>query len=136
MHLRVAGKNRTVVITRVSWEIKHGQIPMGMMVRRRPECRTAWCANPSHLHLVHIKKYMSELMERIRAAAVGANQGVKHHKAKLDDEKIIAIRADAAAGMTLGAIGSKYGIARSTASRIVAGKAWSHVKPNKSTESK
>lgn len=53
-------------------------------------------------------------------------QGMRHHKAKLTDDQVIAIRADRRGCRRLAPI---YGVSRSLITQIKAGKIWRHLLP-------
>lgn len=57
----------------------------------------------------------------------GVAKGVKQAGAKLNDEKVRAIRAMRAQGDGIEFVAATFGISPSVISRITSGKAWSHV---------
>ena len=102
---------RTNHAHRIYWERVHGPVPNGV----EPDhlCRNRWCVNPAHMELV--------------TRRINAQRGAK---AKLNPEKVRAIRAlVAAGGTTQRQIGLLFGVTNSTVSRVASGdrKHWINV---------
>lgn len=54
-------------------------------------------------------------------------QGIKHHKARLNEDQVLEIRGLYGAGITSFVVGEHYGIDPSTAGDIGRGKIWKHL---------
>jgi hypothetical protein len=66
-------------------------------------------------------------IEKALTAPVKPAMGMKIASAKLTDEQVVAIKADRKAGLSLPAIGRKYGVAHGTIWQIVRGYRWKHI---------
>jgi DNA invertase Pin-like site-specific DNA recombinase len=62
-----------------------------------------------------------------RRAGRGGKKGADHHKARLDDDDVRAIRAAHAAGESQSSIARRLGMSQANISRIVLRQNWSHV---------
>lgn len=115
----VASGDRDVVVYahRVSFEIHHGPIPEGLVVRH--SCDVRLCVRPDHLSLGTQADNMRDMVERGRSA-----KGYRHSQAKLADADVAAIRARLAAGDTQSSIAIDYGVTQSAISGIKTGKRW------------
>ena len=56
-----------------------------------------------------------------------AARGARHHRTRLTEDDVIAIRQRRADGETERSIGSTYGLSPSTVHAILTGKTWTHV---------
>ncbi len=56
-----------------------------------------------------------------------APAGEKHYRAKLSEESVREIRTLSASGMTLAAIGKRFGVSGSNIGLVLRGKTWKHV---------
>lgn len=91
---------------RISWEIYNSQKPGECKVLHK--CDTRDCINPEHLFLGDHKDNMRDMSNKCR-----------HPNKRIPFSIVEQIRGDFRSGMTLGAISSRYNIARSTACRFV-----------------
>ncbi len=57
----------------------------------------------------------------------GASKGIRHHNAKLSNEKIRQIRELASPGFRHGKIAKMFGVSRANISLIISRKAWGHI---------
>ena len=123
--IRIGRRQR--VASRVSWEIHHGPIPDGLVVRHK--CDNPPCVNPDHLEVGTAADNNRDARERKRSNAPKPpiRWGETNHNAKLTAEKIRKIREAGAAGLKHHIIARKYGATRSNVQRIIARKAWAHV---------
>lgn len=117
-HLHIAGKTRRV--SRLLWEAANGPIPAGHEVMHV-------CDNPRCIDLLHFKtgthaENMADMAAKARANSCrGENNGL----AKLTEAAVRAIRIDP---RPCPAIAADYGIARTTAWQIKAGRGWAHIR--------
>ena len=103
---------------RVAYELTHGPIPDGQMVRHK--CDNPACCNPAHLELGTNKDNMRDRAERGRTS-----RGEHRPASKLTTEQVAEIRARfAAGGATIQALANDYSIHRSQISRIINHKAY------------
>lgn len=123
---------------RVAWTIANGPIPAGLLVCHR--CDNPSCVNHSHLFLgTNLDNCQDkESKGRGNPARGDANgshtkperrpRGEVHGKSKLNDAKVIQIRADyAAGGVTVRRLGLQFGVHYSAIGRIIRREMWQHV---------
>ena len=111
----VGAKNK--LAHRVSYELAHGPIPEGLVVRHK--CDNPCCVNPDHLELGTHENNMDDRASRGRGAKGEAQGG-----AKLTEDVVRAIRLD---GRLQVEIAASYGISQITVSRIKRRSSWSHI---------
>jgi hypothetical protein len=105
---------------RVSWEIHKGPIPTGMKVLHR--CDNPECTNPDHLFLGAQRANVEDMRKKGRARG-GTPAGRSHHRAKLSDADIIAIRSEYARGSgSLATIARWHGVSKKAVWNIVHGR--------------
>lgn len=113
-----------ILAHRLSYQIHCGEIPEGMVVMHL--CDNPSCVNPEHLktgtqsenikHAVHSgRKSLPDLPHP---------QGIEHHKAKLDDDKVRWIRT---CGKSIREMALELGVSKSTVERVKNGLRWTHV---------
>lgn len=105
---------------RLAWMLTHGPVPAGKVVRHI--CDTPLCCNPAHLKLGTQAQNDRERDARGRTA-----RGTHHGMAKLTPEAVMEIRRRVAAGETRAAVGTAFGVSRSTVGRVAQGKKWTHL---------
>ena len=115
------GKKR-VFAHRIAWRLFRGEIPEGMRVCH--QCDVYGCVNPDHLFLGTPAENSSDMKRKGRSC-----QGEKHFNAKLNDEKVRAIRALLARGERIRVIAASFGVSRTTIEHIKNGLIWRHVQP-------
>ena len=103
-----------------SWMIHRGDIPDGMCVLHA--CDNPGCVRPDHLFLGTTKDNALDKVSKGRAR--GAKRGESHHFSKLSSCDIVTIKADAGSGSDAS---RRFGVSRSTISRIRRGMAWKHL---------
>jgi hypothetical protein len=104
---------------RYSWIVNRGEIPPGLYLLHR--CDTPPCINPDHLYLGTAADNAADMKRRGRQLD---QSGEHNHSAKLTEEDVLAIRADARIQRE---IALDYGINRSLVSLIKARKTWTHI---------
>lgn len=130
----VAGRSFQERAHRVSWMIHYGAIPENLCVLHNcPGGDNPRCVNPAHLFLGTKADNNRDMRRKGRSVpggtygGAGYERGIRHHAAKLTDAGVLAIRAAAAAGESLGSISRRYELAVGHVHRIVHRKAWKHV---------
>lgn len=108
---------------RVSYQLAHGSIPESLVVMHDP-CHTPGCCNPAHLILGTHRENMAERNALGRQAF-----GVRCGSAKLDDDKVRAIRVHLANSEPLKRIARVFGVSATAVRFIRDGKTWAHVAP-------
>lgn len=96
---------------RVAYEMIKGEVDPALYVLHR--CDNRVCCNPAHLFLGTHQDNMDDMKAKGRG---NAPRGLAHHKGKLSDDDVAAIRA--AVGMTGKEMADFYGVAESTISQI------------------
>lgn len=120
---------KSVAAHRLAYEDAAGAIPLGMMVLHK--CDVKLCVNPDHLYLGTAKDNARDAVERGQIAT-GERHGTKTQpnriirgsrkpNAKLTAEQVQGIREIYKPRPTLDEIAQRYGVTRSTISRIVRG---------------
>lgn len=112
-------KNKKMLAHRLSWELHHGKIPVGLCVLH--ECDNPSCVNPHHLKLGTHDDNAKDMIARNRQARV---VGEKNGRSKLSEQQVIKIRSDT---RILSVIAKEYGLSISTVSYIKARTLWPHV---------
>lgn len=79
------GQGKTALAHRVAYELVHGNIPDGLVVRHR--CDNRLCCNPAHLELGTVAENNQDAVERGRNA-----RGERNGRAKLTVEQVREIR--------------------------------------------
>ena len=97
-------------------------------------CDMPSCVNPDHLFLGTNQDNVSDMMRKGRHVKGGTyangkyRKGSDHQNAKITEDKVIALRADyAAGGYSQLDIANKYGLGLTTAHKIISRKTWLHV---------
>lgn len=106
---------------RVAWELTHGAIPVGQVVRH--SCDTPACVNPAHLLLGAQADNVSDRVERGRE---GNRKGVRNGRAKVTPEVVRDIRQRSRVE-TLVSIARDVGLSATAVGHIVQRKLWPHV---------
>lgn len=72
---------------RLSWELKNGKIPRGMLICHH--CDNPICVNPDHLFLGTAKDNVQDMIRKGRGGTIG----IKHPLRKLNVSDVVAIRS-------------------------------------------
>ena len=109
---RKDGTARVVYAHRHAWELVNGPIPEGMVVRHT--CGQPLCCKPAHLELgTHQRR---------------GYRGPRNGCAKLDEARVLEIRAKhAAGGRTQKSLAEEYGLTQGGVSAIIRRRNWKHV---------
>lgn len=112
---------------RVAYELTHGPIPTegatdphGWCVLH--SCDNRRCVNPRHLRLGTVAENSEDMVLRRRSTA-----GQRARAAKLTDAQALVIRDRSLRGESRASLAREFGVDPSVVSRIVNGKAWSHL---------
>jgi len=136
-HVKWGGE--TLRAHRVSWELKNGPIPDGMMVLHK--CDVPICINPDHLFLGTADDNSKDMIRK-RRSSTGVKHGSRTHpesrnrgtevwSARLTDDDVRAIRQS---NESAAALARKYKFDLSQICKIRKGKAWTHVKMERPNE--
>lgn len=122
--LRMNGERRA---HRAIYKAVKGGIPQACELMH--VCDTPSCVNPRHLSPGTHKQNMQDMRAKGRAAVIQIdNRGEAHPKTLLQNEDILAIRADYAKNRTSqGVIAERYRISRQAVSDIVRRVTWKHI---------
>ena len=107
-------KGKSEFAHRVSYELAHGPIPEGLVVRHK--CDNPRCCNPAHLEEGTHQDNMDDRTERNR-----------HGMAKLTPDDVRSIYLDERSQTT---IAKQYGITQGAVGNIKHGRRWSHITNN------
>lgn len=112
--------NRQTLVHRISWELKNGPVPAGLLVCHKCDVRT--CVNPDHLFVGTVKDNALDMIKKGRARRYP--KGDEHSQAKLSSADVYAIRATPG---SLRKIAKQYGVHMHTILQIRTGKSWKHL---------
>ena len=107
--------------TRVIWNLLHGPIPDGMVIRHK--CDNPPCCNPGHLELGTPADNNRDRMLRGRS---NPTKGVAHHNSKLTEGAVRHIRENPDA-LTQTALAVRFGVPQPTNSEARNGNQWAHI---------
>lgn len=117
---------RTISAHRMAWELTNGPIPAGLFVCHR--CDNPPCVRPDHLFLGTIQENNSDMARKKRARQHSTNVGTANGAARLNPDRVRAIRAAyAAGGFTQRSLADVFGVSPGAISLVLAGRTWSHV---------
>lgn len=112
---------------RLAYMLTKGPIPRGMFVRHA--CDNRLCVRPDHLDIGTFEDNIADTVRRKRGGpGENAARGERAGSSRLTDRDVIQIReAYAAGGVTQTILARDFGVDTGTISRIVTGKAWTHL---------
>jgi hypothetical protein len=117
-------------MSRYIYEIHHGPIPKGLMVRHK--CDNPACINPDHLEIGTAYDNVHDMIDRGRAKHGNTppppSIGSKNKIAKLNEQKVVDILKRLEKGESQASIARDYGVNRVRICEIAKGKSWKHVK--------
>ena len=105
---------------RTSYELAHGPIPEGLIVRH--SCDNPTCVNPAHLLVGTHRDNTNDKLERERQA-----RGVGTNTARLSEAEVAEIRLRVDRGEKVRGVARRFGIDHSNVSRIKNRKTWKHL---------
>jgi hypothetical protein len=126
-HVRVDGKISAFRAPRIALSITHS-FPAESVVCHK--CDNPRCVNPAHLFAADQKTNIQDAIRKGRFDPYGLKRrrrsdiGAKHHKAKLKDEDVLAIRASSEAAKVLA---PQYGVCQATIHHIRNRRIWTHL---------
>lgn len=101
------------------WRLAHGPIPPGMFVCHR--CDQPLCYRLVHLFLGAVADNHADMVSKGRASGP---KGARHPRTHLTADDVVEIRRLHATGLTPAAIGTLYGVHRTTIGDIVNRVTW------------
>lgn len=112
---------------RLAYMLTKGPIPRGMFIRHA--CDNRLCVRPAHLDIGTFEDNIADMVRRKRGGpGKNAARGERAGSSRLTDRDVIAIRETyASGGVTQIALARDFGVDTGTISRIVTGKAWTHL---------
>lgn len=111
---------------RFAFVIAHGKEPSGLVCHR---CDNPKCVNPTHLFEGTSQDNSDDMRQKGRARYLGQKvNGVRNGKSKLNEDKVIQIRALALSGMEGRAIAKQFGVSDGTIYWILNNRTWRNVK--------
>ena len=119
------GQKRTVIASRLAWELYCGPIPQGLFVCHH--CDNPACVNPAHLFIGTQKDNLQDASRKGRLKNLPHAKGMQTANAVLKDSDIIEIRSKAAAGVLRTDLARKFHVYRQTIYRIVNRSTWKHI---------
>jgi hypothetical protein len=115
-------KSRNLAVHRITCWLKHGEPKPSDFALH--SCDNPPCVNPEHLRWGTHQENMKDSVKRNRRAIT---RGERNGRSKLDERKVLAIRAIYGTGPTTVEIANLYGVSNQIVSRIVRGQAWQHL---------
>ena len=110
---------------RLAFKLSHGEIPAGMYVCHK--CDNRKCCNPAHLYLGTPQDNARDMWVRGRQHNYSTmEKGVDRHNARLNEEKVIYIRANFAKRSATD-LARQFGVSVSTVIEAAKGITWKHV---------
>lgn len=111
------------VAHRVSWVLKFGKIPEGMLVLHK--CDNPKCVNPEHLFLGDYLDNSLDMLEKGRGNPV---RGEQHHWTVLSEEQVLEIQNKYRRGVFgYKRLAKMYGVSPATIARIINRISWRHL---------
>lgn len=119
----VGGSGNIGKAHRESYKIHRGPIPDDMQVCHHCDVRS--CINPGHLFLGTLQDNMDDRDRKGRHVPM---PGMMHGMHKLTDDQVRSIKAEyARGGISMRALGKKYGVTKFPIQRIINGEGWKHI---------
>jgi hypothetical protein len=109
-----------VSVHRAAWEMKHGEVPPGMLVLHRCDVRN--CVR--HLFLGTQSDNMLDMRKKGRAVQV---RGEQHGRSKLTEGQVRSLLSRYREGATQMSLAVRYKLHLMTIHKICTGKRWAHL---------
>lgn len=122
-HIRGRGVFRA---HRIAYCLATGDKVGGICVLHR--CDNPPCCNPEHLFKGTTADNVADKMKKGRHRGGRGPKGSRHGRAKLNEDAVVKIRQQFAAGATMNHLARTYGVSHPSIKRIVDGTGWTHVK--------
>lgn len=106
---------------RAAWELFNAAVPAGLFVLHR--CDQPACVNPAHLFLGTHAENMADMTSKGRS---GRCAGERHGQARLNDERVRLIRANAAE-LSQRELAKRHGVSQRAVLKILNRETWRHV---------
>lgn len=113
----------TQIASRVAYELAHGPIPRGLVVRHK--CDNPPCVNPDHLEVGTHLDNARDMVERGRSA-----RGENASQARLTWDQVREVRRRVAGGESRYAVARAFGVSQPSIWSIAAGESWKEETPN------
>lgn len=123
--IRWNGRDRRV--TNVLLEIEYGDDVLAGGKISCHTCDNPPCCNIEHLYPGTRKTNSDDCWSRGRGSRPPVRRGEAHHKAKLTEDQVRAMRADRERGDTLTVLVGRYGVSKPVVSKICRREIWVHV---------
>lgn len=114
-------RRRMILAHRMAYMLVHGDIPHGKHILH--SCDNRLCCNPAHLHVGTNHENVKDKMQKGRHP-----RGSQTVRAKINEHDVEWLKRATCDGMPIKDAAARLGIAPSTASNILAGRRWAHVK--------
>lgn len=111
--------NGMLTAHRLSWELAHGAIPVGLFVLHK--CDNPPCVRPDHLFL---GTQYDNVQDRVAKGREGDRSGEKNGRAKLSHGQVAQIRQLHTEGKSYRELALVYGVHYGHIGQIVHGKCW------------
>lgn len=121
-------KGKEYFAHRLAYELEYGPVPEGMGVLHH--CDNPPCCNPSHLFIGTQADNVSDMMNKERdleGREKAKRLGEQHHKARLTEVDVRAIREQRANGRICREIAADFGVTREAVQSIVDRRSWKHI---------
>jgi hypothetical protein len=105
---------------RLSYELAHGPIPDGLLVCHH--CDNPRCVRPEHLFLGTCADNNADKAVKFRGI-----RGEQHHRARLTEQEVLAIRQNYAAGVPVRTLVALYNTPKGTIKDVVRRTTWKHL---------
>lgn len=112
--------NRRYTAHRAAYELAHGEIPAGQVVRHT--CDNRKCVNSSHLVVGTHAQNVQDAVERKRNS-----RGERVPTHKLTEDDVRDIRRRYRAGELKAQLARDFGVWQKTIDNVVSGRSWKHV---------
>jgi hypothetical protein len=119
---RLVFRRQNLGAHRIAWELYDGSSPGELDVLHR--CDNPPCCNPRHLFL---GTHRDNMVDKVAKGRSNAPVGARNAGAKLTDEAVTLIRAEAAAGVRVKALAASFGVTPECIQNVIARRTWRHV---------